>query len=86
MCMCLQKRAYTGEQQGSQSSIHNVHDPVPHDDAQQAKEDEDNQADEHHAITGSEIILGLWRDDKHAVLSYTAPSTSSAACKWQIAT
>ena len=60
MFVCL---TYTGEEQRSQSSIHNVQNPVTDEDAEDSEEDQDNQTDEKHTVAGSEVILGLWEQD-----------------------
>lgn len=59
---CL--RTYAGEQQGSQSCVHDVQNLVTDEDAEDAEDDQDNQTDEKHTVTGSEVVLGLWEEAK----------------------
>jgi len=46
-----------------------VQNLVLDENAEDAKNNQDNQTDEEHAITGGEVIFGLWEEDSVALLS-----------------
>lgn len=71
---------YAGEQHSSQSSVHDVQNPVTDKDTEKTKDDQDHQTDKQHAGTGGEVILGLQEGDKHPAPShqaYTDPRSTS---------
>lgn len=63
---------YAGEEHSSQSSVHDVHNPVTDEDTEKTKDDQDHQTDKQHAGTGGEVILGLEEGDKHPAPSHQA--------------
>lgn len=50
---------YAGEDQRSHRRKDEVQDPVVQEDAQDPEEQHDDEANEQHAVTGSEVIFGL---------------------------
>lgn len=52
-----------GEDQRAQRRVDEVQNPAVQEDAQDPKEHQDDGADEQHAVTGSEVIFGLQRED-----------------------
>lgn len=52
-----------GEDQRSHRCIDEVQDPVVQKDAHDPEEQHDDEANEQHAVTGSEVIFGLQRED-----------------------
>lgn len=76
--MCL--RTYTGEQQCSQSSIDNVQNPVLDDDAEQTEDDQNNETNEKHAVTGSEVVLGLREEAKSDIRVTSTSGCDQTMC------
>lgn len=62
--VCL--RTYTGEEQRSQSSIHNLQNLILDEDAEDAENNQDDKTDKEHAVTGGEVIFGLRGKDKRS--------------------
>lgn len=52
-----------------------MEDLVTDEDAEDAKEEQDDEADEQHAVTGSEVILGLGIEEGH--VQVTVPTQHS---------
>lgn len=55
---------YAGEEQRAKRRVDEIQNPVVHEDAKEPKEQQDDETHEQHAVTGSEVILGLWLDRK----------------------
>lgn len=50
---------YAGEEQRAKRRVDEIQNPVVHEDAKEPKEHQDDETHEQHAVTGSEVILGL---------------------------